>query len=107
MRADTLRSVLLVKSIEEADSPGTVLPAADRDRATRETLRERGTTAGALLEPAAERKLLAATGQRAVRLMPLLEQRFPVLQSFATREFWPVWATTLVLLVAFAAGLGL
>jgi hypothetical protein len=107
MRADTLRSVLLVKSIEEAEQPGTVLPAADRERATRETLRERGTTAEALLDPAAERKLLAATGQRAVRLMPLLEQRFPVLQSFATREFWPAWATILVLLVAFASGLGL
>ena len=107
MRADTLRSVLLVKSIEEADQPGTVLPVADRDRATRETLRERGTTAEALLDPARERKLLTATGQRAGRLMPLLEQRFPVLHSFATREFWPAWATVLVLLVAFAGGLGL
>jgi hypothetical protein len=39
MREEALRSVLLVKSIEEADRAGTLIPTADRAAATREASR--------------------------------------------------------------------
>ena len=39
MRQDELRSILLVKAIEEADQEGTLIPLADRTAATREARR--------------------------------------------------------------------
>ena len=42
MREDELRSILLVKAIEETDSAGTLLPPADRAAAAREAHRAAG-----------------------------------------------------------------
>ena len=39
MDADSLRTLLLVKAVEEHDETGAILPAADRDAATRAALR--------------------------------------------------------------------
>ena len=47
MREDALRSILLVKAVEEADREGTLLPAADRAAATRDAVRERGESTAA------------------------------------------------------------
>ena len=42
MREDELRSILLVKAIEETDGAGTLLPPADRVAAAREARRAAG-----------------------------------------------------------------
>ena len=39
MREKTLRSVLMVKAIEDVDRAGTIIPPGDRAQATRDTLR--------------------------------------------------------------------
>ena len=42
MRAQTIPVVLLIKAVEETDSTHALLPLADREQATRETLRSLG-----------------------------------------------------------------
>lgn len=60
MREDELRSILLVKAIEESDGAGTLLPPADRVAAAREASRAAGEgAAGSELGVARARILLA------------------------------------------------
>ena len=39
MNADSLRTILLVKAVEEQDADGAILPVAEREAATRTALR--------------------------------------------------------------------
>ena len=67
MREEDLRRVLLVGAVEESDRDGTLLPAADRENASREARR----SAGAQADPAA---LLA---HRAAGLHARIVERHP------------------------------
>lgn len=82
MRAATLRTVLLVKAIEETDRQGEILPLADRTDATRAAHRSGPPLSSADTRKADERalRLLAA---RAQRLHATLTVRHPVLRHVA------------------------
>jgi hypothetical protein len=107
MREQGLRAVLLVRSIEETDRDGTLLPSADRAEATRTTIREspglRDAVAKADPRPGFERFLEA----RARRLLARLEPRHPALGTLARGGEHAAWAGRLLLLVAFVFGFGL
>jgi hypothetical protein len=107
MREQGLRTVLLVRSIEETDRDGMLLPAADRAEATRATIRElpglREAVATADPRPGFERFLEA----RARRLLARLEPRHPALGTLARGGEHAAWVGRVLLLVAFAFGFGL
>jgi hypothetical protein len=103
MKDSTLREVLLLKALEEADPSGATLPLSAREAATREALRE-SAAAGPLRGSAAEEAFLTA---RTRRLFPPLAERHPVLGAVASRVTLPWWLTALVLALAFASGFGL
>jgi hypothetical protein len=103
MRDATLREVLLVKAVEDADPSGRALPLADREAATREALRER-TVQASVLSAASAESFLAA---RARRLFPPLAERHPALAAIASRADLPGWLTGVLLMLAFASGFGL
>jgi hypothetical protein len=106
MREHELRTLLLVKALEEADRDGTLLPIADRDTATRETLRE--TRDREVLGPDGKLTRVGARMlvARAERLLPGLVARHPALQSVATRASKRRW-TWLLPLIAIGIGLAL
>ena len=86
MREDELRSILLVKAIEETDGAGTLLPPADRvaasrdaRRAAREAAGSEGMEQGALSE-AAQRMGV----ERARILLAKVVVRHPFLNTVAT-----------------------
>lgn len=95
MREDELRSILLVKAIEETDREGTLIPTADRVTASREAKRSGEAEAHRLL---------------ARRARPLLEgvfARFPFVADvlrYAAGTPWLGWAA---IAAGFAAGLAL
>jgi hypothetical protein len=107
MREETLRSVLLVKAIEDVDRAGTIIPPGDREQATREALR----SVGIAPDPAADGKDDARVGDvlgdRAARLTGPLEERFPIVAEVLGRTRTPAWTLVGVLLLAFASGIGL
>jgi hypothetical protein len=99
MRDDTLRSVLLVKAIEESDRAGEIIPLADRAAASREALREKSVDEAAevgadeSILPRKAQRLLAA---RARRLRDALVARYPFLDTVlrvASGPTWLAWAT--------------
>ena len=80
MRERSLRSILLVRAIEEADRTGTLIPVADRVAATREASRDRVPSAppeGGALRGGAQRMLAA----RAVALRRRIVQRHPFVDT--------------------------
>ena len=101
MRERALRSVLLIKAVEEADREGTLLPAADRAAATRDAARGRseGSAAAGAQGPAgplsAEAQRLLAT--RAQLLHARLAARVPVVDSVLTLAGGPWWLGALLL----------
>lgn len=100
-----LREILLVRAIEESDRTGALLPAADREHATRDALREaRRTPAEVSADGSAMAAVLAA---RAGRLLGPLRDRHPIVAELLGRAAWPGWAAALLLATAFASGLGL
>lgn len=107
MREQGLRAVLLVRSIEETDRDGVLLPAADRAEATRATLRElpglREAVAKADPRPGFERFLEG----RARRLLARLEPRHPALGTLVRGGEHAAWAGRLLLLASFAFGFAL
>jgi len=106
MREDTLRTVLMVKAIEEVDRAGTIIPPRDRAQATREAVRALGSPADESL--AGDDRLLArAVGDRAERLVGPLVQRFPIVEEALGRTRTPAGLLIVLLLAAFASGLGL
>jgi len=86
MREEDLRKVLLVKAVEEADTDGTLLPAADRAAAAREAMRN---------APRDEAALMAA---RARTLLDRIAARHPFVKDLLDL-LGRSWTLTLVLVV--------
>ena len=99
--------VLLIKAVEEADSSHALLPLADREQATRETLRARKLPSDGMDVPSAGRRYLGALADRAQRLVAVLDRRYPVVRDLLGHLHWPAWLTVLILLAAFATGMAL
>jgi hypothetical protein len=111
MRERALRSVLLVKAVEEADREGTLLPAADRSAATRDAARGQGEATGipgadaqAGPLPRGAQRLLEA---RAQLLHVRLAARFPVVDSVLALARGPWWAAAALVALSLGAGLAL
>jgi hypothetical protein len=95
MREDELRSILLVKAIEETDREATLIPAADRISASREAKR-----AG---ESDADRML----ARRAEALLAKVLVRHPFVADIARHAGGVSWIAWLAIAVGFLAGLAL
>jgi cytochrome b subunit of formate dehydrogenase len=107
MREDTLRAVLMVRAIEDVDHAGTILPPGDRARATREAMRAQGVVAGGAGDGALDAAAVRALGDRAERLVAPLVERHPVVAEVLGRTRTPAWILLALLVLAFAAGIGL
>jgi hypothetical protein len=111
MRERALRSVLLIKAVEEADREGTLLPAADRAAATREAARGRseasepagGDARTGPLSPESQR-LLAA---RAQLLHSRLAARVPAVGSVLALAGVPSWLGALLVGLGLVGGFSL
>ncbi len=101
MREDALARILLVEAVEATDRTGELLPLADREQATRTVVRS-GTGAAAR-----DARVLRLLGARADLLLGPLSRRYPVFREILERSRIPGWTGPLVLLLAFAAGVGL
>jgi hypothetical protein len=101
MNANALRTILLVKNVEEQDADGALLPLAERDAATRAALRRWPATV-----PPDERtwRVLAS---RADELHGRLVARHPVVTQAVAIESHVARAGVVVLLVALVVGLAL
>jgi hypothetical protein len=101
----TLRTVLLIQSIEEADRAGEILPLADRAEATREAARTAPSFAasGTTLSHGAH----AFLGQRAERLLHRVRVRAPVIDQLIGVAGGLTWLGRTVLVIALAAGVSL
>jgi hypothetical protein len=108
MREEALRSVLLVKAIEETDRTSTIIPAADRAAATREASRDAGArsmqVADAQPLPSSAQRMLAA---RARVLRRSLAARHPFVESVLALARGPAWLGWLLVLASVLIGLGL
>ncbi len=105
LRARQLRTVLLVKAIEEHDPAGDVLPFADRGNATLTALRglspgEIGRGSATALSQPAETILL----RRASELAAGLADRFPVVRRVARSPGSVFGASRALLVLALAGG---
>ena len=105
MRANSIPVVLLVKAVEETDPTHALLPLADREQATRETLRELGLSTADFDTARPGRRHARALTERSQRLAASLDQRFPVLKSLLERVRWPAWLTVLLLVGALVSGM--
>ena len=106
MRERSLRSILLVRAIEEADRTGTLIPVADRVAATREASRDRAPSAppeGGALRGGAQRMLAA----RAEALRRRIVQRHPFVDTVFELARVPAWVGGLLALAALLLGVGL
>jgi hypothetical protein len=97
MRADELRTVLLVKAVEEADREGSLLPGADRVAAARAARRE---YPGA----SAMEVLLRA---RAERILPRILDRNPAVAWLVSILREPRWIAAGFIVVSLASGFAL
>jgi len=104
MRSDSIPVVLLIKAVEETDPTHALLPLADREQATRETLRSLGLSTTDFETARPGRRHARALAERSRRLAGGLDQRYPVLRSLLERVRWPAWLTVLLLLGALGAG---
>ena len=111
MRERTLRSILLVKAIEDADTSGALITPAERVTASKEARRHG--TAGADTSPgdapsaalsAASQRMLA---RRADILGARLVERHPFITAVRDASGGPAYVTLLVIGLALLLGLGL
>ena len=105
MRAQAIPVILLVKAVEETDPTHALLPLADREQATRETLRELGLSTADFDTARPGRRHARALTERSQRLAASLDPRFPVLKSLLERVRWPAWLTVLLLVGALVSGI--
>jgi hypothetical protein len=106
MHERALRTVLLVRAIEESDPAGEILPLADREEATRFVLRETRATSppgSTTLTPHDERLL----ARRAARLRERLESRSPVVSQLLSLVGGAPHLGKVLLVLAFASGASL
>jgi len=109
MREEVLRSVLLIKAIEEIDRAGTLVPAAERQAAAREARRNTG-DATAVEDANIERAALPKDAQRmlAARASTLLKQivsRHPFVDTVLGVAGGPAWVSSLLVLLGLLFGL--
>jgi hypothetical protein len=95
MREDELRSILLVKAIEEADREATLIPAADRISASREARR------------AGEGDAYRMLATRARALLAKVLVRHPFVEDIVRHAGGVAWIGWLAVAAAFLAGLAL
>jgi hypothetical protein len=109
VRQDELRSILLVKAVEETDRAGTLIPLADRSAATRDARRAAGDVAVAgdgfehgTLSQASQRMGV----ERSRMLLGKIVARYPFVGTVLNLAGGPAWAgwsvVALGLLVGFA-----
>lgn len=98
MNANELRSILLVKNVEEHDPDGAVLPLAERDAATRDALRAHS-------EPDSVARAWNVLAARAIALQARLAGRHPVVERALELESVLGTAGWLLLPAAFVVGL--
>lgn len=106
MREKALRSVLLMKAIEEADQAGALVPPADRAAATRASTRaQEGAAIPAAPGPldAAARNLLTA---RADHLLAQVVRRYPFVGALREQR-GVAWAGALLVVLSLLGGFGL
>ena len=110
MREEALRTVLLVKAIEETDRAGTLLPLADRAAATRDAARAAGAAATPELDveaaalPGKAQRVLAA---RAALLRRQLGTRHPFVETVLALSSGPGWVGRLLLAAGLLLGFSL
>jgi hypothetical protein len=104
MRPRDMPAVLLVKAVEESDPTHSLLPLADREQATRDTLRSLRLSTDEFAVATSSRRHARALAARARRLADGLDVRFPVLRTLLDQLRWPAWLSVLLLAGAFAAG---
>jgi len=107
MRERHLRSVLMVKAIEEVDRAGSILPPGDRAQATREAMRSLGVASEDAARGAGDAVLARALADRAERLLAPLVERHPIVGEVLGRTRTPAWILAVLLLLAFASGIAL
>jgi hypothetical protein len=107
MRERALRTVLLVRSVEETDADGVVLPPADRAEATRATLRDAPELREAIGRPDPVPGFERFLERRATRLLDRLQSRHPALGTLARGGDRAAWLGRALLLAAFVLGLAL
>ncbi|HET9694520.1 MAG TPA: DUF2868 domain-containing protein [Steroidobacteraceae bacterium] len=107
MHANALRTILLVKSVEDQDADGAMLTHAEREAATRAALRAHPAGEGAGPAPAREARTWRVLEARARELHGRLVQRHPVVARTVMLESRATQAALAVLGIAFAVGLAL
>lgn len=111
MRERALRSVLLIKAVEEADREGNLLPVADRSAATRDAARGQGEATGAAGTDAQagplSRRAQRLLETRAQLLHARLVARFPVVDSVLALARGPWWAGAVLVGLSLGAGFAL
>jgi len=100
--ANSLRSILLVKNVEEQDPDGSVLPLAEREAATRDALRRHPAGNGGR-----EVHAWQVLATRADSLRAKLAERHPVVNRAVGLDAQLASVGGLVLLAAFGLGLAL
>ncbi len=106
MNIRTLRTVLLIQSIEESDRGGEILPLTDREDATREAARKipaAGVAQASQLSVEGERFV----GRRAEDLLGRVRGRSPVVDHVLAIAQGTTWFPRTVLLLAVVLGIGL
>lgn len=106
MNIRSLRTVLLIQSIEESDRQGEVLPLTDREDATREAARKipaAGVAQASQLSVEGERFV----SRRAEDLLGRMRARSPVVDHVLAIAQGGTWFPRTVLLLAFVLGVGL
>ncbi len=106
MNIRSLRTVLLIQSIEESDRGGEVLPLADREDATREAARKipaAGVAQASQLSVEGERFV----SRRAEDLLGRMRGRSPVVDHVLAIAQGSTWFPRTVLLLAVVLGIGL
>ena len=110
MRQNELRSVLLVKAIEEVDRAGTLIPPADRAAAAREA-RRGGGDAAALFEEMEQGTLSEAAQQIAVArtriLLGKIVARHPFVDTVRNLAGGPAWAGWILVALGLFLGFAL
>ena len=109
MREDELRSILLIKAIEETDGTGTLLPPADRVAAAREAYRAAREAAGSeSMEQGALSKAAQRMGaERARILLGRVVARHPFLSTVSSLAGGPAAAGAVVVALGAFVGVAL
>lgn len=106
MKAHALRTILLVKSVEDHDPDGVMLTLAEREAATREALR-RHPAADAAERGRRDAHAWRVVESRAEALHARLVDRHPVVARTVSLETRAVQASLVVVVLGFLGGLAL